>query len=80
MRKFSFKDKTSHDVYNIDLADGSFLVMGAHCQEGYTHSLLKNPAYRKVENKYHISRTEFSIIGGQGKMYLPPMTSPSRVL
>ncbi len=46
VRQFSFKDNSNEDVYSMDLAHGSLLVMGAHCQERYTHSLIKNPAYK----------------------------------
>lgn len=46
-RVFSFKNKTSNEVYNIDLKNGSLLMMGAYCQERYTHSLLQNPKYKK---------------------------------
>jgi len=46
VRKFSFKNKTSQDIYNLDLANGSLLVMGDHCQGRYTHSLLQNPEYK----------------------------------
>ncbi|OUS11981.1 hypothetical protein A9Q93_10740 [Nonlabens dokdonensis] len=46
VRQFIFKDNSNEDVYRMDLAHGSLLVMGAHCQERYTHSLIKNPAYK----------------------------------
>ena len=46
VREFSFKNKESGDCYNLDLASGSMLVMGAYCQSRYTHSLLKNPKYK----------------------------------
>jgi len=45
VREFSFKEKVSGSCHNLDLANGSMLVMGAHCQSRYTHSLLKNPKY-----------------------------------
>lgn len=47
VREFSFNDKASQDVYNLDLANGSLLVMGAHCQSRYTHSLPQRPKYKK---------------------------------
>ena len=47
VRKFAFKQNASGEVYSLDLANGSLLVMGNHCQDRYTHSLLKDPAYRK---------------------------------
>lgn len=46
VREFSFKDKANEEVYSLDLANGSVLVMGAHCQERYMHSLLQNPKYK----------------------------------
>ena len=47
VREFSFKNNSNGDVYSLDLANGSMLVMGAYCQSRYTHSLLQNPAYKK---------------------------------
>jgi hypothetical protein len=47
VREFSFKNNSSGDVYSLDLANGSMLVMGAYCQSRYTHSLLQNPVYKK---------------------------------
>ena len=44
-REFSFKSKTTEECYNLKLANGSVLIMGAHCQSRYTHSLLQNPKY-----------------------------------
>jgi alkylated DNA repair dioxygenase AlkB len=46
-REFSFNDKENNKIYNLDLANGSLLVMGAHCQRRYTHSLIQNPKYKK---------------------------------
>ena len=46
VREFSFKNNSSGDIYSLDLANGSMLVMGAYCQSRYTHSLLQNPAYK----------------------------------
>ena len=46
IRKFSFKDNESHEEYSLDLANGSLLIMGDHCQNRYTHSLPKNPKYK----------------------------------
>ncbi|MEL7248449.1 MAG: alpha-ketoglutarate-dependent dioxygenase AlkB [Bacteroidota bacterium] len=46
VRAFSFKAKENGECYNLDLANGSVLVMGSHCQSRYTHSLLKNPKYQ----------------------------------
>ncbi|MQP52195.1 MULTISPECIES: alpha-ketoglutarate-dependent dioxygenase AlkB [unclassified Flavobacterium] len=45
-REFSFKDKINNKVYNLDLADGSLLIMGAYCQTKYSHSLLRNSKYK----------------------------------
>ncbi|WP_439128845.1 alpha-ketoglutarate-dependent dioxygenase AlkB [Polaribacter sp.] len=47
VREFSFSDKTTNELYNFDLANGSLLVMGAHCQSRYTHSLLQDSKYKK---------------------------------
>lgn len=44
-RTFSFKDKEDGECYNLELANGSMLVMGAHCQSRYEHSLLQDPKY-----------------------------------
>lgn len=46
-REFSFKDKTDGSCYNLELANGSILVMGAYCQSRFTHSLLKDPKYKQ---------------------------------
>jgi AraC-like DNA-binding protein len=46
IRKFSFKENVSEDVYSLDLANGSLLIMGDYCQDRYTHSLPKNPKYK----------------------------------
>lgn len=46
VRVFSFKDKSSQEEYNLDLGNGSIIVMGAHCQGRYTHSLLQNSDYK----------------------------------
>lgn len=46
VREFSFKANTNGECYNLALANGSILIMGAHCQSRYTHSLLKNPTYK----------------------------------
>lgn len=47
VREFSFNDKANNEVYSLDLANGSLLVMGAHCQTRYTHSLPQNSKYKK---------------------------------
>lgn len=46
VREFIFKKDDNNDIYSLNLANGSLLVMGAHCQSRYTHSLIKNPAYK----------------------------------
>lgn len=43
-RKFSFREKEGDDEYSLDLAHGSLLLMGDHCQDRYEHSLLEDPA------------------------------------
>ena len=45
-RQFSFKKNDTEEVYSLDLANGSLLVMKDYSQERYTHSLPKNPAYK----------------------------------
>ena len=46
VREFVFRENSSGDVYSIDLGNGSLLVMGAHCQSRYEHSLPKDPQYK----------------------------------
>ena len=46
VRAFSFKENATEDIYTLDLAHGSLLVMGKGCQENYMHSLLKDPKYK----------------------------------
>ena len=46
VREFSFKSIEDNETYNLDLANGSMLTMGAYCQSRYKHSLLKNPKYK----------------------------------
>lgn len=46
VREFSFKAKANGECYNLELANGSVIIMGLHCQSRYTHSLLKNPKYK----------------------------------
>ncbi len=41
-RDFSFKETDTGEVYSLDLANGSLLVMGDYCQQRYTHSLPKD--------------------------------------
>lgn len=41
-RKFSFKELESGVDYNLDLENGSLLIMGEYCQSKYSHSLLKD--------------------------------------
>ena len=43
VREFSFKENDSDEVYSLDLANGSLLLMRRYCQDRYTHSLPKNP-------------------------------------
>ncbi len=45
VREFSFRDKTSGEVYSLELDNGSLLVMGESCQSRYEHTLPKNPQY-----------------------------------
>lgn len=43
VREFYFKENVSEEIYSLDLANGSLLIMGEYCQTRYTHSLPKNP-------------------------------------
>ena len=47
VRKFIFRDNETSEEYSLDLADGSLLVMGEHCQNRYEHSLPKDPRCRR---------------------------------
>lgn len=47
VREFAFKHNDTGETYSMDLADGSLLLMGEHCQDCYHHSLLKDPKYTK---------------------------------
>lgn len=46
VREFCFKGNDGGATYSLDLAHGSLLVMGKHCQSRYEHSLIKNPEYK----------------------------------
>lgn len=46
VREFCFRNKASGETYSLDLAHGSLLVMGNHCQSRYEHALPKNPGYQ----------------------------------
>ena len=46
VRTFSFKHKVNGQIYSLDLAHGSLIVMGAYCQSRYQHSLIKDPKYK----------------------------------
>jgi hypothetical protein len=46
VREFSFINKANNEAYNLDLTNGSLLVMGAYCQTRYTHSLPQNSKYK----------------------------------
>ena len=46
VREFTFKENVSDEIYSLDLANGSLLIMGDYCQDRYTHSLPKNPTYK----------------------------------
>lgn len=47
VRTFCFKGNESEEIYSLDLADGSLLLMGEYCQDRYMHSLPKDPKYLK---------------------------------
>ncbi|MEX1384321.1 alpha-ketoglutarate-dependent dioxygenase AlkB [Lutibacter sp.] len=46
VREFTFNNKISNEEYSLDLENGSLLIMGAHCQTRYTHSLPQNSIYK----------------------------------
>lgn len=46
VREFVFKENVREEVYSLELANGSLLVMGDYCQDRYTHSLPKNAIYK----------------------------------
>lgn len=46
-REFSFIEKETSKEINLNLANGSLLIMEAHCQSRYTHSLPQNSKYKK---------------------------------
>ncbi len=46
VREFRFRENDSGEIYSLDLADGSLLVMGEHCQSRYEHSLPRDSRYR----------------------------------
>lgn len=39
VREFAFKETETGEVYSLDLANGSLLVMADYCQQRYVHSL-----------------------------------------
>ena len=47
VRPFCFKKNKSEEVYSLSLANGSILIMKDYCQSRYTHSLPKDPSYKK---------------------------------
>jgi hypothetical protein len=44
-REFRFREKSGDHNYSLELANGSLLVMGEHCQSRYEHSLPEDPRY-----------------------------------
>jgi alkylated DNA repair dioxygenase AlkB len=46
VRTFCFKENETDEVYELELANGSLLIMGEYCQSRYMHSLPKNPKYK----------------------------------
>lgn len=46
IREFCFKENDSENIYSLDLANGSLLVMNEFSQSRYTHSLPKNEKYK----------------------------------
>jgi alkylated DNA repair dioxygenase AlkB len=45
-RSFLLREKSSQEVYEILLEEGSLLLMGDRCQEDYEHSLPTDSRYR----------------------------------
>ena len=45
-REFSFRHKMTQEVFNLELTNGSLLIMGEYCQSRYEHSLLQNDKYK----------------------------------
>jgi len=45
VREFAFRENSTGEIYSLDLANGSLLVMGEYCQSRYEHSLPKDPKY-----------------------------------
>lgn len=43
VRPFCFRENSSQEVYSLNLANGSLVVMGDYCQSRYEHSLPKYP-------------------------------------
>ncbi|NHN24373.1 alpha-ketoglutarate-dependent dioxygenase AlkB [Flavobacterium jejuense] len=46
VREFSFKENETGEVYSLDLANGSLLIMKDYTQERYMHTLTKNSKYQ----------------------------------
>ena len=47
VREFCFKENDTSEVYSLNLANGSLLIMKDYTQNRYTHSLPKNEKYKK---------------------------------
>ncbi len=60
IREFSFKANHTEEVYTLDLANGSLLVMSDYCQERYLHSLPKNSAYKEGRINITFREPDFS--------------------
>lgn len=45
-REFVLREKENFQEYEINLANGSLIIMGENCQELYEHSLPTNPKYK----------------------------------
>jgi alkylated DNA repair dioxygenase AlkB len=46
-REFQLRENETSDIYELQLAEGSLLIMGENCQERYEHSLPVNSDYKK---------------------------------
>lgn len=46
VREFCFKSNETDEVYSLELANGSLLIMKDHAQDRYMHSLPQNSKYK----------------------------------
>lgn len=58
-REFAFKENTNGQIYSLNLAHGSLLLMRDFCQSRYVHSLVKNSKYKKGRINITFREPEF---------------------